>query len=162
VAIRRTRDAPETDFAGYPAGRISGQSKTRISGWIFISTFKCLVKYVINKGIRCIEGYFSLLKTWYGIFSRSKQYLKFSRRHFMNSYGCLFNLAGYPAIFSKSKIWYLDINKGQIICPDIRCNPRTNTAQVYRGLQAGSKKRSGCTAPNYTNASTGTLPLRLL
>jgi hypothetical protein len=43
-----TRGAPDAEFAGY-----------RISGQFFNSesTFKLLVKYEINKGIRCIKGF---------------------------------------------------------------------------------------------------------
>jgi hypothetical protein len=62
------RDVPvaDTDFAEYPAGRISGQSKSRIpeiwrrpdTGYpAGFSTFKCVVKYEINEDIRCIEGF---------------------------------------------------------------------------------------------------------
>jgi hypothetical protein len=47
------RDAPDNNFSGHPAGRISGQSKSRIPDiWcrpeterIFNSTFKRLVKF---------------------------------------------------------------------------------------------------------------------
>jgi hypothetical protein len=52
-----TRDAPDTDFAGYPADLKAG---CWISGgdWIpdirpeINSTFKCLEKYEINKDLR--------------------------------------------------------------------------------------------------------------
>jgi hypothetical protein len=39
------------------AGRISGQSKSRISGRIFNSAFKFLVRYDIKKGIRFFKGF---------------------------------------------------------------------------------------------------------
>jgi hypothetical protein len=43
-----TRDAPDTDFAGYPAGRISGFSKSRI------------LEYLVEAGYR-ISGRISTL-----------------------------------------------------------------------------------------------------
>jgi hypothetical protein len=77
--------------------RISGQSKIRIpvSGRIFNSTFKYLVKYEIPviKDIRCIKGYLFIALTT----------VTASRRHFLENLlidRYLFNLAGYPAIFS--------------------------------------------------------------
>jgi hypothetical protein len=57
LGLRRIR----TDFAGYPAGRISGQSKSRIpdirSRPDIKSTFKCLEKYETHKDIRCIANF---------------------------------------------------------------------------------------------------------
>jgi hypothetical protein len=56
-AERITRDAPDRDFAGYPANLKAGY---RIfgAGWVFHLTFKYLVKSKINKS-RCngIEGF---------------------------------------------------------------------------------------------------------
>jgi hypothetical protein len=61
--VVHSRDAPDTDFAAYPANlkagyRISGRMSG--AGRIFNSTFKRLVKYEINKDIRCIEGFLFL------------------------------------------------------------------------------------------------------
>jgi hypothetical protein len=57
------RDAPDTEFAGYPASlksgyRISGASRIPDIRRNVNSKFKCLVKYEINKDIKCIEGVF--------------------------------------------------------------------------------------------------------
>jgi hypothetical protein len=48
----KIRDAPDTgtEFAGYPANLKAGYRK---SGLSFNSTFKYLVKYEINKDIKC-------------------------------------------------------------------------------------------------------------
>jgi hypothetical protein len=61
----KTRDAPDT-VSGQPKSRIPDpvgypfQAGKRISGRIFNSTFKFLVKCEINQNIRSIEGYFFL------------------------------------------------------------------------------------------------------
>jgi hypothetical protein len=50
----RCRDAPDTDFAGYPANL---KAKYRKSGRIINSTFKCLVKYETYIDTRCNESF---------------------------------------------------------------------------------------------------------
>jgi hypothetical protein len=60
------RDAQDTDLARYPAGRIldirkgyrlSGKAGNRISGRIFHSKYKCLLKYEINKETNFYESF---------------------------------------------------------------------------------------------------------
>jgi hypothetical protein len=51
---KKTRDAPNNDFAGY---QISGAGRITDIRPDINSTFKCLVKYEI-KDIRCIEDFF--------------------------------------------------------------------------------------------------------
>jgi hypothetical protein len=52
-------EAPDTDFVGYPTGWISGAGRILDIRLDINSTFKCPVKYELNKDIRCtyIEGF---------------------------------------------------------------------------------------------------------
>jgi hypothetical protein len=60
----KIRDAPDTDFAGYPAKlkagyRISGAGRVPdIRPDIQIKTFECPVKYEIKKNIISVKGFF--------------------------------------------------------------------------------------------------------
>jgi hypothetical protein len=73
-----TRDTPDTgtDFAGYLTNLKDGypvQAGYRISGWIFHSKFKNLVKSKINKSIRCVEGFlFSPLMHRIFVYTKAK------------------------------------------------------------------------------------------
>jgi hypothetical protein len=61
-----TRDAQDTDFAGYPAnlkagyrifGQISGGSRIQDTRPDIYHTFKCLLKYEINKDLGFFEDF---------------------------------------------------------------------------------------------------------
>jgi hypothetical protein len=107
------RDAPDTDFARYPANLKAGypvQAGYQISSRIFTSKFKWPVKKEIDKDIKC-TGIVSFLSP-YLLYNITFYYIKaetISRRHLWKFYklkwlGYLFSSAGYSAI-SVSGIW---------------------------------------------------------